>query len=134
MRRLVRHRVRSKPDTTRITPGHNITEASQVKPDELRARIQDALARLPEDRRAAFRDTVLQLIESFGVDTGSRLLILGIPAVTADDLTPLDIAKLIHYLRLNVPSLTQALAAPLSELLSGAAGDAGMEKAPRKAA
>jgi hypothetical protein len=34
---------------------------------------------------------------------------LGMSAATADDLSPLDIAKLVRYARMNVPSLAPAL-------------------------
>ena len=47
------------------------------------------------------------------------LFLLGVAAVTAEELTAPEIAALIRYVHLTEPDAMMAVAAPLRELLTG---------------
>jgi hypothetical protein len=83
----------------------------------LRDGVRDAFLLLSEDERSLVRDRVLAGLRKAGVHIGQCLLLLGIPARTADELTAPDIATLIRYLRISEPKALAVLAPVLSETL-----------------
>ena len=88
-----------------------------IEPDLLRDKVFDALSSLTEDDRALMRDNLLARLERAGVDVSGSLFQIGIPAETADDLTPSDIAKLLRYVRINKPEAMKRVAPLLGELV-----------------
>lgn len=93
-------------------------DPTQLEPNNLRDRIYNALVSLPRDERASMSDQIISKLKDFRVNVRTGLLMLGIPARTADDLTPSDLAKLMRYLRINAPKALEAISSPLSDLLT----------------
>lgn len=93
-------------------------DPAQIEPNSLRDKVYTALSGLSFEDRAATRDQLLRSLKEFGVNVSEGLLMLGIPARTADDLTPFDVAKLIRYLRINAPKAIEAISSQLMRLIS----------------
>jgi hypothetical protein len=91
-----------------------------VEPDCLRDAVCAALSSLPEDQRSGIRNRLLTELKKAGLRVRESLLMLGVSALTADELTAPEIAALIRYVRLARPVLLMAVAEPLRELLSAA--------------
>lgn len=93
-------------------------DPTQMEPNSLRDRVYEALVSLPREERASMSDRIISNLKDFRVNVRTGLLMLGIPAQTANDLTPSDLAKLMRYLRINAPTALGAIASPLYDLLS----------------
>jgi hypothetical protein len=109
-------------------------DPTQIEPNSLRDRIYKALVSLPIEERASVTDKIIGSLKDFSVNVRTGLLMLGIPARTADDLTPSDTAKLMRYLRINAPKALEAISAPLRDLLTyGETFEKGVGSLPRAA-
>jgi hypothetical protein len=95
-----------------------VPDLTRIEPDILRDKVYKALSILPAENQALMHDRMLTGLRNAGVRVGSCLLILGIPAKTADELTPIEMAKLVRYVRLNQPEAIKAVAGTLAELLT----------------
>ncbi len=93
-------------------------DPAQIEPNSLRDRIYQALVNLSIEERASVTDQIFGSLKDFSVNVRTGLLMLGIPAKTADDLTPSDTAKLLRYLSINAPKALEAISSPLRDLLS----------------
>jgi hypothetical protein len=93
-------------------------DPAQLEPNSLRDKLYAALSNLSFEDRAVMRDRILGSLKDFGVNVSEGLLMLGIPARTADDLTPFDLAKLVRYLRINAPKAIEAISSQLKGLLA----------------
>ncbi|HWP42401.1 MAG TPA: hypothetical protein VNO14_04150 [Blastocatellia bacterium] len=105
-----------------------------ASPEWLRERVFSSLRRLPPEERESARDRILADLKRAGVNIGSALLILGIPALTPDELSPSDIAKLVRYVRINTPKAMTVLSRTLGGLIAPEAPEAKAEKPLRRAA
>lgn len=112
-------------------PDHDLTDCS---PEWLRDRVFDALNGLSEEERASVRDRILSDLRKAGVNIMSGLMTLGIPARMPDELSPSDIAKLVRYVRINMPGPIKALSGTLTELIASGAEKAEVVKPVSKAA
>jgi hypothetical protein len=115
-------------------PARPDESVSGSSPERLRDRVFKALNKLSTEERASVRDRILSDLRKDGVNIRSALVALGIPAVTPDDLSPSDMAKLVRYVRINRPEALKALGGSLGELISPEAEKAGVEKPVTKAA
>lgn len=93
-------------------------ELATAEPDMLRDSVQRGLSRLSAEERPHVYDRMLTAFNKAGVNIGQLLLVLGIPARTAEELTAPEIAALVRYVRINEPRAMAALATVLSELLA----------------
>lgn len=93
-------------------------DPAQIEPNSLRDRVYKALVSLPIEERASMHYRIIASLKDLGVNISTGLLMLGIPARTADDLTPSDMAKLMRYLRINAPKALEAISSPLRDLLT----------------
>jgi len=93
-------------------------DLTRIEPDSLRDRVYNAVSALTPAKQARLRDRLLAGLGKAGVHVGSCLLILGVSANRPSDLTPLEIAKLLRYVRLNRPAALEAVADDVSELLA----------------
>ena len=84
----------------------------------LRNSLRKALSLLSAEERPAVNDKLLTTLKEAGVNIGQQLLLLGIPARTAEELTAPEIATLIRYVRINESRAMMALVPLLSELLA----------------
>lgn len=89
-----------------------------AEPNVLRDGVRDALSLLDEDKRSRVRDRLLADLRKAGVNLGQCLLLLGIPARTAEELTAAEIATLIRYVRISEPKALEVLVPVLSETLT----------------
>jgi hypothetical protein len=114
-------RIRKTPEPTVGTIDHRSQKALELattEPDLLRNSVREALSHLPEEERRAAHNGLLSSLKGAGVNIGHHLLVLGIPARTAEELTAPEIASLIRYVRINETRAMMALAPVLSELLA----------------
>lgn len=93
-------------------------DPTQIEPNSLRDRVYKALVSLPIEERASMSDKIIASLKDFRVNVLTGLFMLGIPAKTAEDLTPSDLAKLLRYLRINAPKAVEAISSPLRDLLT----------------
>ncbi|HSB11539.1 MAG TPA: hypothetical protein VLM38_18770 [Blastocatellia bacterium] len=114
-------RIKRAPDAA----GDRMSRGSQAafdpltaEPNVLRDRVCKALSLLAEDERSGVRDRILVDLTRAGLNIGQCLLLLGIPARTADELTAPEMATLIRYVRINEPKAMTALVPVLSEMLT----------------
>jgi hypothetical protein len=96
----------------------HLADLTAIEPDSLRDKVHNALSVLPPEDRDLMRDRLLAVLRKVGVHIGSCLLILGIPARTTDDLTPLEISKLVRYVRINQSEAFKAVAGTVGELFA----------------
>jgi hypothetical protein len=99
-------------------PLEPLPDLTRIEPDSLRDKVHKALSTLPQENQALMRERLLAGLRKAGVHVGPCLLILGVPAKTADELTSLEIAKLVRYIRMNHPEAIRAVADTLAELLT----------------
>ena len=95
-----------------------LVEFDSVEPDYLRDQVCRALSSISESERSDYRSKLLAELRKAGLRLRQTLLMLGVSARTADDLTAPEIAALIRYVRLTEPKTLSAVAEPLTELLS----------------
>jgi hypothetical protein len=80
--------------------------------------VREALSHLSEEERQAAHNGLLLALSRAGVNIGDHLLVLGIPARTAEELTAPEIATLVRYVRINEPRVMTALAPILIDVLA----------------
>lgn len=93
-------------------------DLATAEPDVLCNSVREALSQLSGEERPAVHDRLLTALKKAAVHIGQHLLLLGIPARTAEELTAPEIATLIRYVRINEPRAMAALAPALSDLLT----------------
>ena len=113
-KRSASNRAASKHAIARVQSFDPVTLA----PNDLRDRARHSLARLAEEDRKATCGRLLAGLAAAGVNVSSSILVLGIPARRADELTPSDMAKLLRYVRINWPAAMAAMAEPLRQLFA----------------
>jgi hypothetical protein len=109
-------------------------ELAAAEPDMLRDSVQKGLSELSEEDRPRVYDRLVTALNKAGVNLGQLLLVLGIPARTAAELTAPEIATLVRYVRLNEPAAMVALATVLSEFVTTNAEAGRAAKVSRRAA
>jgi len=130
-------RINKEPEPTkdvldqRSQPGLQLVAAD---PDMLRDSVQRGLSQLSEEERSHVLARVLTVLSKTGVNLGQLLLVLGIPARTAGELTAPEVASLVRYVRFNEPMAMAALAPVLSEIVTTNAGALVALKVSRRAA
>lgn len=107
------------------TPYHEpralmVDELVTADPDILRDAVFKALSSLADARRADIRKRLLNELKRAGLRLRQTLLMLGVSASTADELTPPEIAALLRYVRLTEPGIMNAILPSVGELLTGA--------------
>ena len=108
------------PKYTRSSGAGIQTETGSLaaEPDALRDAVCKALSSITIDQRSEFRAKLLAGLRNAGLKVRSCLLMLGVSAGTAADLTAPEIASLIRYVRLTEPKALSAVTELLIELLS----------------
>lgn len=88
-----------------------------ISANGLRNGVYKALSKVPLPERVRLYKKLIGELENAGINVGSRLFLLGIPAQVPEELTPSDIGKLMRSIYSSEP---QALAASptLTEILS----------------
>jgi hypothetical protein len=98
----------------------DVLEPAAAEPNLLRDSVVRALLSIPELERSVVRERLLGELKKAGLKVRQCLLMLGVAAATAEELTAPEIAALIRYVRLAEPKVMMAIAAPLTELLTTA--------------
>jgi hypothetical protein len=132
MRRLPIERTPSRAATDQRSQ-HSLDLAT-TGPDLLRDSVRQALSVLCEEERLAAQYSLLTALKRAGFNVTQHLLLLGIPATTAEQLTAPEIATVIRYVRINEPRAMAALSPVLSEILTAHDGRAGSLKVSNRAA
>lgn len=125
------------PEFPVLAPGQRSQQEvdfATTEPDSLRDSVREAMSGLSEEDRRAANDKLLTALKRGGVNIGQHLLLLGIPARTAQELTAPDVATLIRYVRISEPRAMTALAGVLTELLTKRSRPPQRAKASRRAA
>jgi hypothetical protein len=112
-------------------PDYDLADCS---PEWLRDRVFNALNRLSTHEHQRVRDRILSDLRKAGVNIMSGLVMLGIPASMPDELSSSDIAKLVRYVRINMPGAMKVVSGTLAELIAPEAEKPGGVKPVRKAA
>jgi hypothetical protein len=89
----------------------------------LRNGVYRALSKVPLYERVPLYKNLIGDLEKAGINVGSRLFLLGIPAKIPEELTPSDIGKLIRSVYINEPQVVKAISATLMQILSGSEGN-----------
>jgi hypothetical protein len=95
-----------------------VGEPAAAEPDVLRDAVYEALSSLSVNERSNVRTTLLAELETAGLGVCQCLFMLGVSALTPDELTAPEIASLIRYVRLTEPNAMKAVAEPLRQLLT----------------
>ena len=132
MRRLPIERRPSRAATDQRSQ-HSLDLAT-AGPDLLRDSVRQALSALCEEERLAAQSSLLTALKRAGFNVAQHLLLLGIPATTAAQLTAPEIATVIRYIRINEPGAMSALSPVLSEILTAHNGRAGSPKVSKRVA
>ena len=93
-------------------------ELETAEPDSLRDSVREALSQLSEVEQRAMHNDLLSALKGAGVNLGHHLLLLGIPARTAEEITPAEMGILIRYVRISKPTVMAALAPILIAILA----------------
>jgi hypothetical protein len=89
-----------------------------ISADVLRDKVYETLSALPREQSDLVRDKILSALRSAGVNIGASLLLLGIPATQPAELMPLELAKLLRYVRINLPDALKLVGEPLISLMT----------------
>jgi len=87
-----------------------VLELATAEPDLLRDVVHEALSKLAREERRGVHSALISALRRAGVNIGHRLLVLGIPATTTEELTAPEMAKLIRYIRIGEPTVMKILA------------------------
>jgi|SRR5678815_578205 hypothetical protein len=112
-------KTKRQPEPTVRTTDHRSQEELDIaaaEPDLLRYAVRLALTQLSDEEWPEVNDRLLGTLKRAGVNVGQCLLLLGIAATTADELTEPDIANLIRYVRINEPKAMALIARVLSAI------------------
>lgn len=88
------------------------TEANDV--EVLKNQVRDGLLLMDATEREAFIQALESELRRAGLNIRSYLVPLGISAMRADELTPLEAAHLVRFLRINFPQAAPAIAKVLA--------------------
>jgi hypothetical protein len=91
------------------------------------------LSQLSEEEQRAMHNGLLSSLKRAGVNIGHHLLLLGIPARTAEELTATEMGILIRYVRISEPRAMAAVAPILIDVLARHAERAQRVKSRRAA-
>jgi hypothetical protein len=114
-------KIRRPPSLTVATTARRTEESLDLEtaePDLVRTSVSEALSHLADGERQLVTDNLLTLLNNAGVRIGQCLLLLGIPARTADELTAPEIGALIRYVRINEPKAMAIISPVLSEIVA----------------
>ena len=89
-----------------------------VSANGLRNGVYKALSKLPLQERVRLSKELIENLQKAGINVGSRLFLLGIPAAIPDELTPSDLGKLLRSVYINEPETMKAISQTLTKLLS----------------
>ncbi|MFY9608837.1 MAG: hypothetical protein WAU45_09515 [Blastocatellia bacterium] len=130
-------RTRKSPESSVGTTDQRSQQAvdlATAEPDRLGNSVRNAFSQLSEEERPNVVYRLLTALKKAGVNIGQHLLLLGIPARTAEELTAPEIATLIRYVRINEPRAMAASVPVLNELLTAHAEPARGLKVSSRAA
>jgi hypothetical protein len=98
---------------------HNqvVLDPITADPTKLRDAVYRALSAMDELNQFITREKILAELEHSGFNLSQHLLVLGIPATRREELTPIDLARLVRFVRINSPKTITALAPILVEFL-----------------
>lgn len=105
-----------------------------AEPDSVRDSVREGLSQLSEEQRRAAHSVLLSALKGAGVNIGHHLLLLGIPARTAEELTAAEMGILIRYVRISEPRAMGAVAPVLVDVLAEHARPARRVTVSRRAA
>ena len=97
-------------------------EVSDV--EALKNQVRDGLLLMEVSEREAFIQALEAEMRRAGLTIRSYLVPLGISAMRTDELTPLEAAHLVRFLRINVPQAAPAIAKVLARFGAFAKGGA----------
>jgi hypothetical protein len=92
------------------------TDLATMEPGSLRDWFLRVLGVLSPDEWAVTRNKLLMALDEAGVNLGSSMFILGIPARDSEELTAPELAMLMRYVRINEPNALMDLSEQLMEL------------------
>src|SRR3974377_170025 len=92
-------------------------EQAAAEADALRNPVYDALSSLSIEQRSLFRNRLWSDLSNAGFNVPACLLMLGVSALTADELTAPELASLVRYIRLSDARAMMALDETLRDLL-----------------
>jgi hypothetical protein len=88
-----------------------------TSPNGLRNAVYKALSKVPIKERVEWYKRLIGELQKAGINVGSRLFLLGIPATIPEELSPNDLGKLIRSVYLNEPKAMEAISETLSQIL-----------------
>ncbi|HKV38485.1 MAG TPA: hypothetical protein VJX67_04665 [Blastocatellia bacterium] len=95
-------------------------DLSALDPTVLRDSVRNAILTFPQEERAAITARLVARLKEARFDLRSSVIVLGINARSAEDLTPSDIGHIMRYLRLTAQPVFAAITPSLTELLGDA--------------
>jgi hypothetical protein len=98
---------------------------SAVDASELKELVRDGLVAMTTTEREEFIGTLEAEMRGAGLNMRAYLIPLGIPGRSPEDLTPTEVAHLMRFLKLNVPSALPAIERALSRYEIFSAGTDG---------
>src|SRR5262245_18706628 len=110
--RMRRQQTKRAPEPIQIALERRSLQAQEIEADDsevLRSAVRQALSQLPAEEQRATQDSLLAALSGAGINIGHHLLVLGIPARSAEELTAPEMAALIRYVRINEPQGMDAL-------------------------
>lgn len=87
---------------------------SAVDAGDLKELVRDGLVAMSATEREDFIGTLEAEMRGAGLNMRAYLIPLGIPGRSPEDLTPTEVAHLMRFLKLNVPSALPAIERALS--------------------
>jgi hypothetical protein len=87
----------------------NASSLQNLPADELKNVVRDGLVSMNMSEREDFVRALEGEMEHAGLNIRAYLIPLGIPARSADDLTPTEVGHLVRYLKINVPKAMSAV-------------------------
>jgi hypothetical protein len=98
---------------------------SAVDASDLKELVRDGLVAMTTTEREEFIGTLEAEMRGAGLNMRAYLIPLGIPGRSPEDLTPTEVAHLMRFLKLNVPSALSAIERALSRYEIFSAGTDG---------
>lgn len=94
---------------TKNTNGNGNANLQSLSADDLKNIVRDGMMSMNMSEREDFVCALNNEIERAGLKMSAYLVPLGIPARSAEDLTPTEVGHLIRYLKINVPKVMSAV-------------------------
>jgi len=114
-----RQQTRRAPEPINVALERRSLQAQEIEAADsevLRSTVRQALSELPAEEQRTTQDALLAALSGAGINIGHHLLVLGIPARSAEELTAPEMAALIRYVRINEPQGMNALIPILSAI------------------